>query len=206
MESSQDKMEKFIAQKKSIEIFLPVDFLEFGSRDGIDQALRRLVKKGVLVRLAQGIYIRKKYSELLRVNLVPSVEEIVRAIARREKRIVQPSGAMAANLLGLSLQVPARYVFLTTGTAKKFKLGKTTIEFRPTTPKALAGAGTVSGLVVHALKYLGKDYITEDVVKKLRGLLKAEDKKALRSLIKFVPAWMVQPIKAITNPEEGLNG
>ena len=142
----------------------------------------------------------------LKINLIPSVEEIVSAIARREKRTVQPSGAMAANLLHLSLQVPARYVFLTTGTAKKFKLGKTTIEFRPATPKALAGAGTLSGLVVQALKYLGKNHITDDVVRKLRGLLKTEDKKALRDLIKFVPAWMVPPIKAITQPTEGKNG
>lgn len=200
MESIQDRIESFIARKKSGEIFLPVDFLEFGSRDAIDKALSRLVKKGIIKRFAQGLYIRPKYSEFLKTDLIPSIEEIVGAITRREKRTVQPSGAMAANLLGLSLQVPARYVFLTTGTAKKFKLGKATIEFRPATPKALAGAGTVSGLVVQALKHLGKNYITDNVVRKLRGLLKSEDKKALRKLIKFVPGWMVPPIKAITEP------
>ncbi len=206
MESIQSRIENFITRKRGGGIFLPVDFLEFGGRDAIDKALSRLVKKGIIKRIAQGLYVRPKYSELLKTELIPSVEEIVAVIAKREKRIVQPSGAMAANILGLSFQVPARLVYLTSGTAKKLTVGKSQIEFRPATPKSLVGAGTTAGLVIQALKYLGEDEINKQVVEKLSRTLRIDDKKALKSLIRFIPAWMVPAIKQITQNRESKDG
>ena len=128
MESVQDKIEKFILKNKRTQIFLPTDFLNFGSRGAIDIALKRLTQKGTIKRYAQGLYGPPRYSETLKTELIPSADEIVAAIAKRENRIVQPSGATAANMLGLSLQVPARMTYLTNGTPKKIMVQNLIIE------------------------------------------------------------------------------
>jgi len=64
---------------------------------------------------------------------------------------MQSSGVQAANTLGLSDQVPAKAVFLTDGTSRTFQIGTMTIPLRKTTPKNLATAGRLSGLVIRAL-------------------------------------------------------
>ena len=159
MESIQDKIEKHILKSKETQIFVPTDFLQFGSRSAIDVALKRLTEKGTIKRYAQGLYGHPQYSETLKTELIPSVDEIVAAIAKRENRIVQPSGATAANMLGLSLQVPAKIIYLTDGTSKKLTVQNLDIEFKHASTRSLVCAGTVAGLVIQALKYLGKDGI-----------------------------------------------
>jgi hypothetical protein len=198
MESIQDKIEKFILKSKQTQIFLPTDFLRFGSRGAIDIALKRLTQKGTIKRYAQGLYGRPQYSETLKAELMPSADEIVAAIAKRENRIVQPSGATAANMLGLSLQVPARMTFVTNGTPKKIKVQNMIIELKHASTRSLIGAGTVAGLVIQALKYLGKEEIEEDTVAKLQSALKSSDKRMLRKNINYVPAWMRPTIESIS--------
>lgn len=202
MESVQDKIEKFILKNKRTQIFLPIDFLNFGSRGAIDIALKRLTQKGTIKRYAQGLYGRPRYSETLKAELIPSADEIVTAIAKRENRIVQPCGATAANMLGLSLQVPARMTFLTNGTPKKIKVQNLIIELKHASTKSLVGAGTVAGLVIQALKYLGKDCIDEKTITKLQDTLKSRDKLALKKNISYVPAWMRSAIQLITTEKE----
>lgn len=40
-------------------VFVPTDFLDFGSREAVDVVLHRLVRKGTIRRLARGIYGQK---------------------------------------------------------------------------------------------------------------------------------------------------
>jgi hypothetical protein len=89
--------------------------------------------------------------------LAPSAEDIARALAGRDRTRLQPAGAYAANALGLSEQVPAKAVFLTDGPARTVKVGPTTIQLRRTTPKNMAAAGRLSGLLIQALRELGKE-------------------------------------------------
>ena len=130
------------------------------------------------------------------------VDAIVTAIAKRENRIVQPSGATAANMLGLSLQVPARIIYLTNGTSKILEVQNLTIEFKHASTKSLIGAGTVAGLVIQALKYFGKEGIEEKTIVKLKNTLKSSDKRILRENLRYVPAWMRPAIQLITIEEE----
>lgn len=202
MESLIDKIQRRIEKSKENYIFLPIDFIDLANRNAVDQVLHRLVKKNLLKRIAQGIYYRPKYSELLKKELLPSTSEIASIIAKRENRIIQPSGATAANMLGLSLQVPAKVTYVTNGSPKKIKIGNQIIEFKSTSTKGLVGAGTVVGSVIQALKYFGKDEITEEVTRKLNKLLQKKDKKALLAAIKYVPAWMRPAIISITEGGE----
>src|SRR3989304_7961877 len=92
----------------------PSDFLDLGSRRAVDLALHRLVKRKILRRLARGRYeYPREHPEL--GTLSPDIEKVARALAGKHRIRLQPAGAYAANLLGLSEQVPAKVVFLTDG-------------------------------------------------------------------------------------------
>jgi hypothetical protein len=122
---------------------------------------------------------------------------VAKALAASEQVKLQTSGAYAANLLGLPDQVPAKVVFLTSGRARKVKLGKLIIELRPTTPRKVAAAGRTSGLVLAALRYLGKNHITSDRITHLRKTLSAEDRRQLLTDLPSAPGWLHPYLRAI---------
>ncbi len=124
-------------------VFTPNDFLDLGSRGSIDLSLHRLTDAGTIRRIARGLYHYPESHRLLG-EVAPSIEAVAKALAAREQAKLQASGAYAANLLGLSEQVPAKVVFLTSGRARKVKLGQLMIELRPTTPRRVAAAGRTS--------------------------------------------------------------
>ena len=63
----------------------------------------------------------------------------------------------AANLLRLSEQVPARVVFLTDGKPRRLNYGRQVIELRRASPRMMAAAGRMTGLVIAGLRYVGVD-------------------------------------------------
>ena len=177
-------------------VFTPSDFIDLGSRSSIDIALHRLHRQGTIRRLARGLYDYPEVNSILGA-IAPSIEEVAKALAKKEKAKLQPSGAYAANLLGLSEQVPAKIVFLTNGRARRVKLGNLSIELRPTTPKKTATAGRTSGLVFTALAYLGKDHITPERLAHLRKTLSEADRAQLLSDISYAPTWLHSHLRAI---------
>ena len=158
-------------------------------------ALRAL---GLAALLALGS-VALNYSAVAPVPAPVSNEEP--ALAASEQAKLQASGAYAANLLGLSEQVPAKVVFLTSGRARKVKLGKLVIELRPTTPRKVAAAGRTSGLVLAALRYLGKNHITADRIAHLRKTLSAEDRRQLLADLPSAPVWLHPHLRAIAAKE-----
>lgn len=181
-------------------MFTPNDFIDLGSRDAIDQSLHRLTKVGSIRRIARGIYHYPESHPLLG-EVAPSIEAVAKALSASEQAKLQASGAYAANLLGLSEQVPAKVVFLTSGRARKVKLGKLVIELHPTTPRKVAAAGRTSGLVLAALRYLGKNHITSERIAHLRTTLSAEDRRQLFADLSIAPAWLHPYLRAIAAEE-----
>jgi Family of unknown function (DUF6088) len=103
---------------------------------------------------------------------------------------IQPTGAYAANILGLSEQVPAKVVFLTDGPSRTVKIGLTTIQLRRTTAKNMAMAGRLSGLLIQALRELGKENVTTERFEHLKRILPADKRLELLKDIRLVPEWM----------------
>ncbi len=103
-------------------------------------ALSRLTREGRLTRLAHGIYFVPVTDPVLG-KLDPSVEAVAEQLADRERVRIRPTGAFALNKLRLSTRVPTRLVYLTDGHPRKLKIGKATVEFKPTTPKKMALKG-----------------------------------------------------------------
>ena len=170
-------------------VFVPGDFLDLGTREAVDLALHRLVKKGALRRLARGVYDYPKEHPVLG-PLSPSADAIARALAGRDRTRLQPAGAYAANALGLTEQVPARAVFLTDGPSKRVQVGPVTVELRRTTPKNMAAAGRLSGLLIQALRELGREHVTPARVDHLKRTLPAEERRRLVDDLPLAPAWM----------------
>ena len=170
-------------------VFVPADFLEIGSREAVDIALHRLTKKGTIRRLARGVYDFPKEHPVLG-PLSPSADAVAKALAGRDRTRLQPAGAYAANVLGLSEQVPAKAVFLTDGPSRTVKIGPTTIQLRRTTPKNMETAGRLSGLLIQALRELGKEHVTPKRREHLKRTLPADKRRELIKDLRLAPAWM----------------
>lgn len=168
---------------------VPGDFLDLGSREAVDLALHRLAKKGIIRRLARGLYDFPEQHPVLG-PLSPSADTIAEALAGRDRTRLQPAGAYAANALGLSEQVPAKAVFLTDGASRTVKVGPMTIQLRRTTPRNMAAAGQLSGLVIQAFRELGKEHVTPARVEHLKRTLPAAKRRELLKDLKLAPAWM----------------
>ncbi|HTN07752.1 DUF6088 family protein [Agriterribacter sp.] len=187
------KVEAKVAEKlgtlpKGTVLFVD-DFLDYGSPESIKKALLRLKEKGLLVRLAHGIYLYPKIDKEFG-TLFPSTEDIAKAIARRDKSRIVPTGIQALNALRLSTQVPMKVVFLTDGAARIVKVGKRTITFKKTSPKNLLPKGPISNLAIQALKTIGQNNVDDDTLKKLQTILEKEKKENILHDAKLAPAWI----------------
>ena len=177
-------------------VFTPITFLDLGSRTAVDQTLGRLAKTGTIRRLARGLYdYPAKHPDF--GDLPPNYDRIAQALVGRDSLKIQPSGAYAANLLGLTEQVPAKIVFLTDGSSRMVHVGNWRIKFKKTTPKNMATAGRVSGLVIQALRYMKQENIDDRIIKKLKGKLSDEDKKQLVSDLRYAPAWIEKVVRKL---------
>jgi hypothetical protein len=105
--------------------FSPRDFLDIGGGSTVDSALHRLKQRGKIRGVIRDIYDYPRFSKLLDQQLSPDIDQGARAIARKFRWRIQPTGAVATNLLGLSAQVPARAIYLSDGPDRSYKIGKT---------------------------------------------------------------------------------
>jgi hypothetical protein len=176
--------------------FTPIDFLDVAGPRTVGVILGRLVSQGKIKRLARGLYFYPNIHPTLG-TLLPSVDEIAKAVAGRDRLRLLPTGAYAANQLGLSTQVPGKVVFLTDGKPRKLSVGKLTIELRKAAPRHMLLAGKESGVVIQALRYLGADHIDTRAVQKLADSLPANVKRELIRNLSAAPAWMRPFLKDI---------
>lgn len=163
--------------------------MEFGTPEAIRQALVRLVSKGVLRRVSQGIYVRPAMSDYIG-EVLPSAEEVAQSIAKRDRIKIVPTGSYALNLLGLSTQIPLKLAYLTDGAPREIKIGNRTIKLKKTTPKNLMAKGEISRLVIQALREVGQKGLTPGLEIKVVDLLNKEDRKDLEHDVALAPAWI----------------
>lgn len=177
-------------------VFTARDFLDLGSRDAVDTALSRQSRTGVIRKIARGLYeIPRQDAQL--GQLAPSVDAIAKAIQDRDAIRLQPSGAYAANLLGLSDQIPMKVVFLTDGAPRRIPVGKLQIILKHTTPRNMATAGEISGLLIQALRHLGQRGVGARETAILRQRLTADDRQCVLKDSRFAPAWIAKVMRDI---------
>jgi len=189
-ESLEYKVLRKIKKARGGALFFSDDFVSFGSSKAILKALQRLVEKEEIVRISRGIYCRPKISKLLNEPILPTVDDIAKAIAKRDRARILPTGAYALNAIGLSTQVPMNVVYLTNGSARKITIGKRRILFKKTAPKNLEAQGEISRLVIQALKELGQGNVTPGEKVKVVELLSKETPDRLENDIRLAPEWI----------------
>lgn len=178
-----------IRKMKPGSIFTPGDLATLGPRTAVATALSRHLKAGTLSQPARGLYQVPETHPSIGL-LAPSPDRVARALAGKHHLRVQPSGAYAANLLGLSDQVPQRIVYLTDGTPRQVRIGRQQIVLRRTTPRNMATAGRVSGLVIQAMRHLGQRNVGRTEIAVLRKRLGPGDRAQLLKDAALAPAWI----------------
>jgi len=184
------KIENIVSKSKRGKLFFVSDFLQYGNYDTARKTLQRLVTKGILIRIAKGIYYYPKIDKILGI-LYPTAEEIAKSIAKRDKAKIIPSGAYARHLLGLSTQIPMNVVYLTDGSARKIKIDNQTIVFKKTSPKNLHFESKLSSLIIQSLKSLNQNNINKSIKQKLLIIIKQSgETEKIKKDIKNAPIWI----------------
>ncbi len=181
-------------------VFTPRHLASLGSRNAVASALKRYKQAGVITSLARGLYYYPRTDPHLGW-LEPSSDQIARALAGRDAIRLQATGAYAANLLGLSDQVPTTVVYLTDGRSREVVVGNRRIILRRTSPRAMATAGRTSGLLIQALRHLGQDQVTEETVPRIRERLTHAERRQLEKDIPYAPAWIGQIMRGLSVDE-----
>ena len=197
MQTVRDQIVARIERLGEGEAFSAKDFLDIASRTTIDVTLASLTLNGKIRRLRRGLYDMPKVNPALGGKLSPDIDEAARAIARRQRWKIVPEGAWAANLLGLSTQVPAKIVYLTDGPNNKVPIGRRTIHFKHARPNAMAGLEGTLALVVQALCYLGKEGVGPREIETLRAALSPAEKQKLVTDTRFGVDWIYEVARTI---------
>jgi predicted transcriptional regulator of viral defense system len=198
VQSSHNQIELKIKKSPKGKIFFADDFVKFGSSENVRKVLSRLEKEGLLVRLAQGIYLVPKKDELLG-TLYPTTEEIAKEIAKRDKARIAPTGSLALYQLGITTQVPLKVVYLTDGAQRVIVIGNRTIQFKKTTPRNLAIKDHLLMLITQALKEIGHQKVTDSHIQKLKSVVLELDDEIIKSQLKFAPVWVRKIINEVRN-------
>jgi hypothetical protein len=173
-------------------VFTPKDFLALASRGATDQALSRLARSGVVRRIGRGLYCLPMISEKLGIEVPPDIDDIAQAVGRQTGSRVVPSGAVAANQLGLSTQVGATPVYLTDGRSRRVRTGKFVIQLKHVAPKELPAGARTSAMVFQALRYLGRRAVDDSVVRVLRRKLSPQQRHALVRDAQYAATWIAE--------------
>lgn len=170
-------------------LFFVDSFIKISNSKSVNKALERLVKSGEIERIAQGIYVRPETDQYIG-KVLPGIEEIAVAIAKRDRAKIVPTGSYAMYKLGLTTQVPLNIVFYSDTSARKIKIGKQTITFKKACSKNLAFIGGISTLAIQALRTIGKDTVTAEEITLIKKILQNENNKHLQHDLELAPVWI----------------
>jgi len=181
--------------------FSPGDFTDLGSRTAIDSSLYRLEKQAIIRRVIRGIYDYPRFSDLLQQTVPPDIDQVAQALARKFAWRIQPDGATAQNLLGLSTQVPARVVYLSDGPNRSYGIGRTKLAFEHTALKEAVFKLSESRLVVQALKAFGEPHVTPNLIAEIRQKFDPALRKKILQDTKTATGWVYAAIQQIAKEE-----
>ena len=183
-------------------VFVSTDFTDITDKKTVNMGLIRLADEGLIKKILFGVYYKPEFSKLLGETVAPSPNKVAHALARNFGWTIVPCGDTALNLLGLSTQVPSQWVYVSDGAYKEYTFDNTTIKFKRTTNKEISKVSYKTALTIQALKALGKENITEQVISRLKKILTDEDKEKMLAESKSATSWVLELIKVICKDEE----
>lgn len=183
--------------------FSSSDLLGRYTRQQADDLLSGLAKQGRIRRIAHGMYDYPGYSELLKKELSPDIDQVAQAYARKFNWRIQVSGETALNLLGLSTQIPASYVYLSDGPSRRYEVMGQTLAFKKSALKNIGFKYRESTLLVQALMALGKEHITPELIAKMRERIDPKHYEKIVKDTRSATGWVYEAIRQICRSDEG---
>lgn len=172
----------------------PNGLLLLGSRSAVDQALSRVVRHGRLMRVCQGVYVRPIETRF--GTCPPAVEKVVASLSALWGEVIVPSGGPAANLLGLTEQIPVRPVYLTSGPTRQLRLGDQRVQLRHAPRWQLVAPHRPAGAIVRALAWLGPQE-AEAGSREMAARIPDGDLAELAEARAILPAWIAEPVSGL---------
>lgn len=178
-------------------IFMTSDFVDLASNATIRKCLSRCVENKTINRVFDGVYVKPKYSSLLKEYLPVNPEKIAHALASKYHWNIAPCGDIALNKLGLSTQVPVVYSYVSDGPYKEYSWNNIKLYFKHRANREISSLSRQTQLIVEALRALGKDNIDEKVINHLRDLFTLEEKKIILNEASECSEWIYQIIRKV---------
>ncbi len=197
-----NQIRKNIEKAENGSVFVSTDFTDITDKKTVNMGLIRLAEEGLIKKILFGVYYKPEYSKLLGEAVAPSPNKVAHALSRNFGWTIVPCGDTALNLLGLSTQVPSQWVYASDGAYKEYSFDNTTIKFKRTTNKEISKVSYKTALTIQALKALGKENITDQVIMRLKKILTNEEKKKMFAESKSATSWVLELIKVICKDEE----
>ena len=194
---SLNQIEERIRNSPKGTIFLTSDFTDLASSDAANRALLRLEESGLIRRILFGVYEYPDYNEFLDEYVEPSPDMVAHALARKFGWTIVPCGDTALNMLGIYPQVPSVWLYVSDGTYKEYVYGNIIIKFKRTTNKEISKISYKTALVIQALKALGKENITDEIIGKIITTTTEEEKATMFAEAKYATSWIYDIIKEI---------
>lgn len=179
-------------------IFVLSDFMDIANREATKKSLQRLCQEKVIRRIIRGVYEYPEYSDFLNEYIAPSPNKIAKAIARNYGWTIIPFGDTALNILGLSSQVPATWIYVSDGSYKSYNINSIKLQFKKITNKEISGLSYKTALVIQALKALGQGNINQDIIVNISKRLNSKEKKKLFIESQYSTSWIYETIKEIS--------
>lgn len=178
-------------------VFVTSDFADLATITTVRKCLGRQVEEKKIRRILDGVYDKPIYSNLLKENVPANPESVAYAIARSFHWTIAPCGDIALNKLGLSTQVPAVWSYISDGPYRKFSWDNITISFRHRANREISLMSESTGLVIEALKALGKERVDENIILKLSNRLPKDEKEKLLKESTNVSEWIYAVIRKV---------
>ena len=187
---NQSEIIRFARQKGNGFAFSASDLPDYSSRTMADKTLCVMARAGKIRRVMRGIYDLPRWSDILKKEAPPDLDAVANALARKFGWTLLPCDEGALNGFGLSTQIPARKIYISTGPSRVYKVGKHTIEFQHRCSRETDILGGNARMVVRALKGLGKDYATKEIVANMASRYSDEEWRQICEASKRVSSWI----------------
>ena len=184
-------------------VLTPRDFRDLGSRGAVALALHRMVKKEVLRNIGNGLYhfpvVDPVYGEY-----TYSTDAVLRAIERRDGVRIRETHARAANITGISTQVPMRIAYQTDGRSRKIRMKPSSpdgqgyeIVLRRTSARYMQARTEVGYLVIQGLRDYGRKHIGKAEYAELLRRLPPGGKEDLKKDLDIAPVWIADVMRRL---------
>jgi len=180
------------------ELFTISDFEDINNDNLVTRILSRMQNEGIIIRIATGIYMNPKKTKF--GILYPTIDQIAKKIAERDKAQIMPTGDTAMNILGFSTQVPMNAVYITNGAKRKVKVGNRNIIFKNVIQKNFQFKGKLLPMIIIALKELGESNVSDEIKNKIVKHLSessSDERTTMMQDLYLAPVWIKELILPI---------